>query len=124
MLRLCNLRNETLALSFGLQLHIPIGDVHAELHGLAAILFADLVGLFLHKRSETRKIAHSLAGFLLGLGQRLIKFLYPVTLFGGIGAFHRKRLFFRRRRGCSCGRRRPIARGGMTYAISFMFRFM
>ncbi|SRR5258707_7011660 len=34
------------------QLHLTVGDVHTVLDGLAAVLFAELFGFFLHKRTE------------------------------------------------------------------------
>lgn len=53
----------SLALGFGLQLHIAVRDVDGKLHGLAAVLFADLVGLFLHETAETVQVPDALPGF-------------------------------------------------------------
>src|SRR5258708_5496967 len=80
-------KSQELHLRLGRQLDLAIRHVHAVLDGLAAVLFAELVGLLLHERTETlERPGDVFPGFLLGITQRDKQLFNLLALRPRIGA--------------------------------------
>src|ERR1700693_4411806 len=118
-----------LAFRFCLQLDLTVLHFDRVLDRLAAVLFADLLGLLLHEGRKTVEVAgDSFPGFLLGLGKRLVKLSHLIALGEGITALHAERLFLP---SGSSGRARgggsfcPCAfRCNMTDSLDLVLRFV
>ena len=120
---------QRLGLRFCLQLDLTVLHFDRVFDRLAAVLFADLLGLLLHEGRKTVEVAgDSFPGFLLGLGKRLVKLSHLIALCEGIAALHAERLFLpsgsggRARRGncfCPCTIRR-----NMTDSLDLVLRFV
>ena len=80
---------QRLSFRFGLQFHLAVLHFDCIFDRFAAILLADLLGLFLHERGKTVEIAgDGFSRFLLGFGKGRVQLLYLVAFCACIGTLH------------------------------------